>query len=438
MATSRILLKTAGTLVEEALRDARIIAAEQPINDIDRRRGFDSLNNVVKYWQSQDLNLWLKEEAVLPLNVGQALYLLGPNGAECADANNFFDTSLTAALVTNDLVVTVSDTTGMISAPNTLESDPTQGTTGWTPINNATLAAGLIITNVGATQGGADFSLPATPGETYRVHFTYTLGTSVSCTFSVLNGTTVADTVTLNATGSTFLTITAINDTITFRAQNDSAIAGQDSTVSNLQYIVQDSGSRVGIELDDGTRFWGDVYTVDSSTQFTMVSGITGAAAINNTVYSYTEKLSRPMRLLNVRYADNLAASEIPTNRWSRQEYFEQPDKRSQGTITQWYYSPQIKDGEFYVWQVANSVNSVARISYVKPALVYSEVEDELEPPSEWYMPLKWAIAEDIAPSYGISGQRLLEIRTMAEDSLEKVLAHDNEYSSLYFQPDYG
>ena len=85
MTTSSILAKTAGKIIEQALRDARIVAVEQPIQDIDNQRGLDALNNVAKYWQTQDINLWLEDQGVLPLIVGQARYLLGPNGTQWLD-----------------------------------------------------------------------------------------------------------------------------------------------------------------------------------------------------------------------------------------------------------------------------------------------------------------------------------------------------------------
>jgi len=438
MTTTTVFTKTAGQLIKEALRDSRIIPAEQPVQAVDNQRGLDSLNNVVKHWQSLDLNLWLKREAVLPLNVGQKKYLLGPTGADCATDDSFYDTQLSAAATASDLIISVDSTAGMAGPSNLFNSDPTDGTTGWAAINSATLAGGLTITNVGSTQGGADYSIDVTPGETYRVVFDYTLGTSSSCVFSVLNGSTVASTTTLSATSAdNELVITAVNDTITFRAQNGSSVAGQTSTVSNLEIYVEDAGSRVGIQLDDGTRFWSNVWTVDSSTQFTLVSAITGAAAIDNTVYSYTEKIDRPMKILNLRYAPSVTDSEIPCNKWARDEYFEQPDKSTQGTVVNYYYSRQLTNGELYVWQTANNVNSVVRFTFMEPTVVYSEVEDLIQFPSEWFMALKWAIASDLGPSYGLPDNRQLKIDAQAAKTLEEVLGYDNEYSSMYFQPEF-
>jgi len=442
MTRSRVLTKNVGKIIEEALRDARIIPVEQPIQGIDFDRGLDSLNNVAKHWQTQDINLWLKEEAVLPLNVGQAKYLLGPDGDECANADEFFTTTLNANQVATDTVITVTSTTDMIAAPNILTTDPTLSTQDWTAINSATLSAsasGLLITNVGATAGGADFSLETTIGQTYRVRFDYTLGTSVSCVFSVLNGTTVEDTVTLSATTlNNELKITATTGTITFRAQNTSTVAGETSTVVNLIQVDEVTGSRIGFEMDDGTRFWDNVLNVDSSTSIDIVTGLPSAATSGNSIFFYTTIIPRPMRLLTTRYADSITGSEQPTNRWSRQEYFNQPDKDSSGTVNQWYYSPSLTEGELFIWQVAGSVNNILRFTYIVPAFSYTENTDVLEFPSEFYMPLKWAIAADIGPSYGVKQDRQLVLEAKADQTLDDALSHDIEYDSMSMQPEFN
>jgi hypothetical protein len=438
-----VFAKTAGKLIEEALRDARLIAVEQPVQDIDNKRGLDSLNNVAKYWQNQDINLWLEDQGVLPLVAGQARYLLGPNGAECANADNFFNTTLGADQVATDTAITVASTTNMVAAPDILLTDPTVSTQDWTAINSATLStsSGLVITNVSSTAGGADYSLAVTPGKTYRVRFGFTLGTSSSVAFSVLNGTTVADTVTLTASApSTELAITAVNDLIIFRAQNVSTTTGHDSTVSSLNYVDDKTGSKIGFELTDGTRYWDYVLNVNSATTIDITTGLLSGATSGLTVFFYTTKLDRPMRLLRhgCTYSDSISGSEIPVNRWSRSQYLEQADKNSTGTISQFTYRPRLNDGELFVWQVAGSVKNVFRFNYVRPARVYSETTDILDFPSEFYMALKWNVAADIAPSYGLNESRQMVLESKAQTMLEEALGHDTEYDEMILQPDFN
>ena len=95
MTTSSIFTKTAGGIIEEALRDGRIIPVEQPVQAIDNKRGLDALNNVAKYWQTQAINLWKQEQAIIPLVVDQQRYLLGPatGDDEASDSDDFFNTT---------------------------------------------------------------------------------------------------------------------------------------------------------------------------------------------------------------------------------------------------------------------------------------------------------------------------------------------------------
>jgi hypothetical protein len=440
MAISRIYTKTAGEIITEALRDSRIIPAEQPVSAVDYQNGLNSLNNVSKYWQTQGLFVWLMDRAVLPLNQGQKVYELGPDGDPCGYEDTFFDTTIDTAAVTGATTLDVVSTLGMEAAPGILTSSPVISTQGWDSVNSGvlTVSSGIVITNSGANAGGGEYELAATVGQTYRVRFTYTQGTSAGCVFSVLNGTTVEDTVTLTGSADGELEITAALDTIIFRAQNTSAVAGQTSTVAALQYVDDITGSRIGIQLDDGTTQWSYVLDVDSSTSVVIKDALTDDVASGNFVYSFTEQIDRPLKLFNATYATGIEISEIPVDRWSRQEYTQQPDKSSQGTVNQWYYNPTLELGKLYVWQTAPNNECVLRFDVRKPLAVYEEISDSLDYPSEYYMALKWSIAADIGPSYGVkeSAQALLEQKAFM--ALEAAQDNDNELDSIYLAPNFS
>lgn len=440
MTISRTYAKTAGEIIAEALRDARIIPAEQPIQAPDYENGLTALNNVSAFWQTKGLHMWLMKRAILPLNVGQKSYSLGPDGDPCGYEDGFVYTELTAAAVTGATVLTVESTTGMEAAPNILTASPVLSTQDWTAINSATLAisSGLRITNVGATAGGATYELDATVGQTYRVRFTYTKGTSASCTFSVLNSTTVADTVTLSATASGELEITAELTTITFKAQSTSTVAGETSTVAALQYVDQETGSRIGIELDDGTMQWTYVLNVDSATSIDIVDGLDDDAADANLVYAFTDQIDRPLQLFNMTTAPQAGQSDIPVNHWSRQEYMQQPNKSDQGTVVNWFYNPTLNEGILYVWQTANLVGNICTFDVRRPLAIYNEINDELDLPVEYYQAMKWGIAADMGPSYGVPDNRQLVLESKAASFLESAMDNDNELDSILIGPDYS
>ncbi len=447
--TSETFSQTAGQLITNALRDARIIAAEQAIQAKDLDNGLTALNIIIKHWQAQGIHLWSEEEAIVPLVTGQRKYLLGPSGDDIGVASTFFNTTLTTALIANDTVITVASTTGtnvdgqslsMAGADDILATNPTTTTQDW--ITGASTIAvvfnGLEVTNSFALGGGVNFELDTTIGITYQVEVDYIAGTSGSADFKMFDIIGDLDTVSVAGSQTVFMEFTARELITTFEMLNGSTGVGDNNVIGSLNYRDKSTGDRIGIEMDDGSRFWDSIVTVDSSTQVTINNGVPSGSAINNTVYTYGTAIARPMRLLQGRFAETVTASEIPVRQWSRDEYFDQPDKDSSGTVVNWYYTPKLTNGELYVWQVANSINQVLRLTYVDVIDIPTDTDDPLDFPSEWYMPLKWAIAAELGPSYGIADNRQLILEQKAFTTLESVLGFDVERESMSFQPDFN
>lgn len=442
--STAVLTETAGEVITAALKKARIIPAEQPIKAKDTAAGLEALKDILKHFQTQGLNLWKKERAILPLIKDQQRYLLGPNGSDCAKRDTFVNTTLTADESSSATVIDLVSSTGMSGAPDILTANPATATTDWTITDSATLSISsqkLLITNGAASAGGATYDLTTTIGNDYIINLSYEKGTSASADFTAsdVNGTLA--TVNLTSTGTSTLSFTATDTTTTFKAANNSTTITETSLLVSVNYIDKATGDRIGIEQDDGTRHWDNIVTVDSSIQVTINSGLASAASgatSTLSVYSYENEIERPMRILNAQFATTLTASEIPTETWAQEEYENQSDKTSSGTIVAWYYSPQLTDGELFVWQVASNVNQVLRFTYERPILIPTVSTDVLDIPSEWILPLKWALAAELGPEYGVKAERQLIIEARANTFLNQALDHDTEMASMSLQPDFG
>jgi hypothetical protein len=438
--TSKIYTRTAGQIIEEALRDARIIPAEQPIQAVDFENGLDALNNVSKFWDTKGIHLWLIERAVLPLNVGQQMYLLGPDGDPCGYEESWFETNVSTAASSGATSLVVDSTASMEAAPDILDSDPTDSTQDWTATNSTlSVSSGLRVTNSGAAAGSATYNLETTLGQTYRVRVKFTLGTSVGCTLSVLNGATVEDTVTLTASSTDVeIVITAAVNPITFKVANTSTTIAEYSTIYDLQYVDDEAGSYIGVELDDGTMQWTHVVNVNSSTAIDITDALDDDVAVDNQIFGYSDQVDRPLRLTNFMYSPQPGAAGTPVDLWSRQEYTQQPQKNAQGNVVNWYYNPTLGQGRLYVWQTANSISNTLRFDVRKPLSVYTNISDELDFPSEYYLPLKWGIAADLGPSYGVKESRQAVLEQKAADFLESALGNDNESDGFFIMPDHS
>lgn len=213
-----------------------------------------------------------------------------------------------------------------------------------------------------------------------------------------------------------------------------------DTTINIDSSIGIIPGDSLGVRLDDGTRQWATVSSVPDSTSVVILSpGLTGATSVGLSVFSFTKQIDRPIRILQLRRDKiGLFSEEIEADQWSREEYFSQPNKESQGTINNWYYSPQLGKGRLYVWETASDVDQVARFTYERPINVSVATSENPDFPAEWFETLKFNLADRIALEYRIPQDRRLEIKGTAALMLEESLGFDTEDDSMSMQPSFG
>lgn len=437
---TNVLTATADDIVSGALRLIGEVDAGQSISASDMQDGLQALNYLVKSWQAQGLHLWTKTEGILFLDKGKMDYKLGPSGDECGNADDFVNTELATAGVLNDRTLTLDSTAGMDGASDILSSDPSESIQGWTAVGGtiAIVATSLVVSNAASTAGEAERTITGlTPGRTYRVVAGFTKGSSVSVAYSVKDGATVLGTEVLTATGTSKFEFTATQTSHTFEILNGDTTGTNDSATTSIQILDNTTGDLIGIRLDDDTRQWSKVVEVLSATQVFIADGLTGAAAVDKSVFSIPELIPRPVRILQVRRDKIGTTDEIEARQWSREEYFAQPNKTSEGTLNNWYYSPQLTDGRLYVWQTASDVDQVARFTYERPVDITDDTTDKADFPSEWFRTLKYNLAVDIAPEYRIPQDRLQLLMMKAAELLENSLGFDFEADSIDMQPDY-
>lgn len=429
------LTVTAQDIIEDALLEAGIVPAEQSIPAFEQEKARKKLNYFLKSLQAQGHHLWTKTEGIVFLDKGTQKYKLGANSDHSCLESDFINTTSTAAAASAATTLTVS-TTGMTGAADIL-ADPTNSTQDWT-LSGATIATSggaLTLTNSGAAAGTASFTLNCTVGEKYIVNFSYTKGTSVGAKFEILDDTavTVLDSITLTATDTTNqLEFTATQLTHTFKATNSSAVSGETFIWEDMTQKDTNSGDFIGIELDGGTRQWTNIVTVDSATQVTLNDALTGAAASGNTVFSYTTKMVRPQRVIDARSVRQPSTTEIPLFVLNRQEYFELSDKAQENTVNNFYYSPQLTDGELYVWPTSDAVKQYLRVTFVRPIDITVNNDDAVDIPAEWALALTWNLASLMLPGFKTDPQRQQILDQMAGIYLEEAIGYDHEYASMY------
>lgn len=191
----------------------------------------------------------------------------------------------------------------------------------------------------------------------------------------------------------------------------------------------------VGIELDSGVRHWTTIVTVDSSTQITITDGLPSDSKSGSSVFTFTNLIQRPLRVLSTRRQTFNQSNEISVHMWSRNEYFNQVNKLSRGTVVNAYYSPQLTNGRFYVWQTASSVNQLVRITFERPIEDIDIGDDNLDFPVEWLEAIIYNLAARLADDYDAPALKVQTVNAKAIQFLDELLGFDEEMESLNLQP---
>jgi len=441
MASSGVytLDKSALDIIKKALLLCKAYDPNQSLAAEDRETCLDSLNYMIKSWDAAGYHLWTLEDAVLFLSRGTKKYQVGTTGDHICKSDDFIYSQLSVAGVALDESITVDDSTGMSGAADIFTSNQAADVNAWTATNStlAVASSKLTITNSGASAGYAELALTGlTVGNEYRFTYGYEIGTSTSATFSIISNATSIATATKSATGTYTLDFTATQTTATFRAANVSTTITETTKVTAANYVDQATGDFCGVLMDDGTIEWLNIVSITGNVLY-LNGAITTAAAIDSYVYTYSEKIQRPLRIFSARTQQDMLQDEVPVTIVSRNDYLSNPDKTNQGDILQVYYQPKLGNGEMNVWSTSNRNNSILRFSYNNPLEIFDDNANTPNFPAEWYLACAYQLASIIAPEYKADASiQMLEMK--AQTYLQDVLGFDQESVSMLMQPDFN
>jgi len=191
------------------------------------------------------------------------------------------------------------------------------------------------------------------------------------------------------------------------------------------------------VVLDDSTIHLDTVASVTDGTNFELTTGVASAASDNAYVYTFTNLIDRPLRILHSNNR-NTSGIDIPMIKISQDEYQDLPNKTStaSGISTQYYYDPQLDDGVLYPWPVMGSDNYILKIVYLKPFDDMDASTDDFEFPQEWLEAITYGLAARLCPIFGVPSPIWDRIRGIARQMKEDVMGFDVENASMFIQPD--
>jgi len=237
----------------------------------------------------------------------------------------------------------------------------------------------------------------------------------------------------LGATGDEATTLDDFVGTTSTAAAATSATA---ITVTSTTGMT--ASDNVGVELDDATRHWTTIVSVDSTTQITITSGLASAAASGNSVFTFTNLIERPTEMLQIRREVFAQDNEITVETVSRDTYFAQTNKGNKGTVTMAYYSPQLTNGRLYIWQTASTVNNLVTFTFKRTLENVGASTNNLDAPQEWLNTIVWNLAELLGVVKGTvssDAPRYAKVEKEAAELLRDLKYKDQEKTGVQIIP---
>jgi len=147
----------------------------------------------------------------------------------------------------------------------------------------------------------------------------------------------------------------------------------------------------------------------------------------------------KPMRIVQAYLHNTSTDIDIPMRVITRDEYNRLGNKTTTGQPIQIFYEPLRTYGVLHTFPVPDSYSQTYTeivIVYQRPFEDFDSSTDEPDFPQEWFEPLKWALADTLAPEYGLTLVDRQDIARRAQTTHQQALSFGTEEGSFYFQAD--
>lgn len=192
---------------------------------------------------------------------------------------------------------------------------------------------------------------------------------------------------------------------------------------------------KFGILLDDGTVQWSTVSN-KSSTTVTIADALTDSAGSGAKIFTYTNALVRPIKIVAIRRKNLDSGYETNLTRLERLDYQALANKSSQGLPSQYFYDPQLALGQLYIYQRESLITEILNLTFHRPIEDFDSAADDPDLPQEWIKALNYGLALDLGDSYDIPEQRYTRIAAQFAATMSALSGFDREEGSIFLQPD--
>lgn len=217
------------------------------------------------------------------------------------------------------------------------------------------------------------------------------------------------------------------------------------TTIVVAQATLINVGDYIGIQGSNSDIFWTTVSAVNLVTlTITLATGLAVAVNANAYVWNYTTKGQRPLQIVTCILRD-IYNNDTPLDVLTLQDYEILPSKTQptfQADPTAYYYESQFVNGtsaingngQLYIdVGGAQDITKHLHIVWLRPVMDFNNPGDNPEYPQQWYRPLCWGLAREIAGMFDAIWTEDMNLNY--QEACAMAREADTETTSFYFQP---
>ena len=198
----------------------------------------------------------------------------------------------------------------------------------------------------------------------------------------------------------------------------------------------------IGIVLTDKTIHWDTIASITDSTTLVLTTGLSGQIYQDAMVYTYTNALEKPLRVLDCRRVNGYDSgstttqTEIMLSNTAYQDYQQMSTKTNSGLPNQFAYKPERSSTKLYLWPRPS--DGSYRIHFTAERIIedLDAAGDNFDFPNEWLEALTWQLALRLCPAFGKDKRMLGSIVPMATSMLDNLKEWDSEHDYVSIMPE--
>jgi hypothetical protein len=238
--------------------------------------------------------------------------------------------------------------------------------------------------------------------------------------------------------------VAPFNSTVLTTLAAPVAMGGNAATLTSTAGV--NAGDTIGFNISGAPNYVTTVSAVAGDV-VTITGTMPVAAPSGTVVFDYPIAMPRPLRVYGGRRFLLSSQQDTPMIEMARLDYQNQPAKTSTGIITQYFFDPQTAGksvGAYasnnatalvYLWPSPQDNTYAFRFSAQRPMQDISNLANLPDLPREWNAAIKWNLAVELAPEYGVPSQTdtMQVITSRAGYWFNLVSSWDKEPQSILF-----